>query len=40
MVANAELAGPGVADLDILPDEHLGTAGLVESDRFGHHSLL
>ena len=36
VLADADLAGAGIADLDVLPDEHFGTAGLVESNRFGH----
>jgi hypothetical protein len=40
VIADADLALTGITDLDILPDEDLGTAGLVEADCFGHHSLL
>jgi len=40
VIANADLARSGVADLDVLPDEHLGATGLVEADCLGHHFLL
>ena len=33
---DADLAGTGLADLDLFPDELVGTAGLVDSDRVGH----
>ena len=40
VMADPDLARAGIADLDIFPDEHFGTAGLVESNRFGHCNLL
>src|SRR5262249_37185710 len=35
-VANAGLAGPGLADFNLLPLEDLRAAGLVQADGSGH----
>jgi hypothetical protein len=35
-VANAGLPRSGIADLDVFQLQHLGRAGLVKSDGFGH----
>ena len=37
-VPEPHLAGAGLADLDLLPVQHLGAAGLLETDRL-HHGL-
>ena len=39
-VAHARLAGAGLADVDRLELEHLGAAGLAESNRLGHDLSL
>jgi hypothetical protein len=31
---------PGLADLDLLPLQHLGSAGLRKTDRLHHRRLL
>ena len=40
-VADARLACPGLADIDLFPDQDFGTAGLVKADgvRHGNNSL-
>jgi hypothetical protein len=35
-MAEADLASTGLADLDRLPRQHLGTASLLETDRMRH----
>ena len=35
-VANPRLARTGLAELDLLPDQNLGTTGLVKADRMRH----
>jgi hypothetical protein len=35
-VADADFARPGIARLDVLEAQHLGSAGGVEADGFGH----
>jgi len=39
-VADAGLAGAGIADLDILPFEDFGPAGFMHANGFGHGSCL
>ena len=33
LLADADLRGAGIADVDLVPLEDLGTAGLMDSDR-------
>src|SRR5271169_6892831 len=35
-IANARLAGSGLADLDLLPLQHFGAASLLKANRMGH----
>jgi hypothetical protein len=39
-MADARLAGPGLADLDLFPDQNFGTAGFVKADGVRHGILL
>jgi hypothetical protein len=39
-VADARLPWPGLADLDLFPDQNFGTAGFVKADGVRHGMLL
>ena len=39
LLAKADLAGAGIADLDRFPLQRLGSAGLMDSDCVGHGAL-
>ncbi len=38
-LAELDLTGSGLADLDLFPLQDVGTAGLMDSDRVGHGGL-
>ena len=39
LLAQPDLAGAGIADLDLFPLQDLGSAGLMDSDRVRHAAL-